>query len=69
MSEPLSNDQMMILNRIGTLADKCDNIHAASKMPLPADVHLPIIRTSLLDMRDELRGIYEQISGENPWRT
>lgn len=66
---PLSNEQMMILNRIGNLADQCDNMNAAARMPLPADVHLPILRTGLLDMRDELRSIYESIAGENPWRT
>lgn len=56
-----------LAERIGTLADKCDNMHAASKMPLPADVHLPILRTSLLDLRDELRAIHVAMTGENPW--
>lgn len=56
-----------IADQIGRLADKCDNIHAAGNLPLPADVHLPIVRTSLLDMRDELRAMYVQLTGENPW--
>lgn len=56
-----------LAERIGKLADTCDNLHVASAMPLPADVHLPILRTNLLDLRDQLRSIHVDMTGRNPW--
>lgn len=56
-----------IAERVGKLADTCENLHVASAMPLPADVHLTILRTNLLDLRDQLRSIHIQLTGVNPW--
>jgi hypothetical protein len=65
MSERIPPDELA--ERIGRLADTCDNIHSASSLPLGTDVHLPILRTTLLDLRDELRQLHVAITGENPW--
>lgn len=64
MSE-LNTDQ--IAERIGTLADKCDNMHAASSMPLPAEAHLPILRSAMLDLRNDLRALHVAMTGDDPW--
>lgn len=56
-----------VAERIGLLADRCDNLHAASQLPLPAGQHLPILRVSLLELRDELRAMHIEITGDDPW--
>jgi hypothetical protein len=56
-----------IADRIGRLADTCDNIHSASLLPVGADFHLPILRSTLLDVRDELRQLHIAITGDDPW--
>lgn len=65
MSEQIPSEEWS--ETIGKLADTCDNLHVASGMPLPADVHLTILRTNLLDLRDQLRAIHVEMTGVNPW--
>lgn len=68
MSDHPSVSSDALAEQIGTLADKCDNMRAASSMPLPADVHLPILRSALLDLRNDLRALHVAITGDNPWQ-
>jgi hypothetical protein len=67
MSAELPTSDAMA-ERIGTLANKCDNMYAASSMPLSAEVHLPILRRALLDLRNDLRALHVAITGDNPWQ-
>lgn len=55
------------IERVGELADKIDNLLHAMQLPLGADFHLAQIRTQFPVMRDELRAIYTELSGANPW--
>jgi len=56
-----------IAERIGKMSDRTDNLYYASRMPLPAEAHKKILQGALQDIRDDLRKLYVEITGENPW--
>jgi len=62
----ISRDQ---LDAIGELSDKADNFHCASELPLPAAVHAEQLADGMKDIRDALRTLYRDITGEDPWST
>lgn len=70
--EPEPTPQMTLtpdqLDRLGRLADKADNFSHAAKMPLPDSVHKTCLLEGMGDIRNELRAIYVEASGENPWK-
>lgn len=53
--------------RIGLLADRVSNLLGAMKLPMPPQMHLDQLRKSLPELRDELRQLYADATGENPW--
>lgn len=56
-----------VMDRIGRLADKADNFAHAGTLPLPARVHAEALRLGMEDIREELRAIFTDVTGENPW--
>ena len=66
MMKPLTYDQ---LDDLGRLSDKADNFyHAGALMPgLSAETHREALTNGMLDIRNELRRLYKEISGEDPW--
>jgi hypothetical protein len=60
----LNDDQ---LDRLGQISDTADNCLAASNLPVSTAIHLEGMREALKKIRDEIRGIYLEASGENPW--
>lgn len=58
---------MIDIEEIGELADKADNHVAASKLPMPAAIHVGCLVGGLEEIRDKLREYYVQQTGENPW--
>jgi hypothetical protein len=56
------------VNDIAELADKCDNILAATKIPMPQGFHLDRVRSFLLEASNELKRFYAEHSGEDPWQ-
>lgn len=53
--------------RIGKLADTCDNLSAALDMPLPFHIHKQALKESLESMRNDLRAVSVEMTGDNPW--
>lgn len=55
------------IEQIGILSDKADNLIGASNLPVSDRIHIEGMRGGLEDLRDDLRKIYLQVTGENPW--
>jgi hypothetical protein len=54
--------------RLGRLADKCDNlVHSAQLFHLPDKIHKEQLAAAMAEIRDELRAIYTDETGDNPW--
>lgn len=56
-----------VMERIGQLSDKADNYHGASRLPFSPRIHLDALSGGMLEIRDELRAIFIEVTGENPW--
>lgn len=52
---------------IGRIADTADNLLGAEELPMPESVAKPARKSSLRGLRDELRRIHFEATGENPW--
>lgn len=52
---------------LGYVADKADNLIHASMLPMTAQFHVEQLRAGLEDIRNQLRGLYVDIVGDNPW--
>lgn len=55
------------LDRLGRTSDKADNFTHAVKLPLPDSLHKQQLAEGMQKIRDELRALYVEVSGENPW--
>jgi hypothetical protein len=53
---------------LGKAADTLDNLIAAMELPLPPEMHLSALKSSLPRLRDTLRDIYCTKTGDNPWK-
>lgn len=56
-----------VFERLGVLSDRADNYWHAVMLPLPAAVHADQLRAGMAYIRDELREIFREATGENPW--
>lgn len=61
----MNNDELG--ERIGKLADKVDNYLAATRIPIPAKVHLEQLQIGLREVSDELKAIHEDMTGRKLW--
>ncbi len=61
MNDPITFDDL------GELADKCDNLVAASQLPLPPSMHIEQLRDGLVGIATMLKRYHIQETGENPW--
>lgn len=55
------------LEKLGQLIDRLDNLMMASKLPLPATLHLEGILPALPEIRAEIMEVYTDEGGENVW--
>lgn len=55
------------IEAIGQLADRADNFAAAVKLPLPPKVHADQLAEGMREISRELKRIYVEVTGENPW--
>jgi hypothetical protein len=57
-----------VMERIGELADTADNFWHASRLPtLDPAIHAAALSEGLKTLRDELRAIFTEVTGHNPW--
>ena len=70
-ASPLSAEAptMKHAEELGKAADTVDNLCAAMSMPMAPQLHLIALKQSLPALRDVLRLIYVNETGENPWST
>lgn len=55
------------VSRIGDLADKADNLLAATVLPVPDSLHIQGLKGGMRQIKEELRDCYRALSGEDPW--
>lgn len=60
-------NEVFTIERIGELADSCDNYLALDTPFMPRHLLLDGMKTGLKEVRDVLRGIYIEATGDNPW--
>lgn len=52
---------------LGHIIDSLDNLAHALTMPIPDSMHVECLRQSLPEKVLELKKIFVEITGENPW--
>lgn len=55
------------LEKLGLLIDSLDNLAHALKLALPPQVHVEQIGVALPEKVKELKEVFVEITGENPW--
>jgi hypothetical protein len=55
------------MEEVASLADRVDNLRAASFLPLPPAMHMEQLRGGLREIRNELRAIVRRETGDDPW--
>ncbi len=55
------------LDDLGKIADKADNYIVATQMQLPASLHIEALKGGMESISEEIKKLYEAVSGENPW--
>lgn len=57
----------MDIDEIGELADKADNLIAATNIPLRPEMHVSCLKDGLKEISEALKQYYIEQTGENPW--
>lgn len=52
---------------IGLLSDQLDNALHAARLPLPPAIHIEGMTAIISNVRDRLRALVIQSTGEDPW--
>lgn len=55
------------LEKLGRIIDGIDNLAHALQLPLPDNMHIECLRSSLPEKVEELKKVFIEISGNNPW--
>ena len=53
--------------KLGQLIDSIDNLSHGLNLPMPASFHVEQLKKILPDKVKELKEVYIEITGENPW--
>lgn len=57
-----------VMDRIGRLSDKADNYYHATMLPgLSPRIHIDALTGGMQQIRDELREIFKDVTGDDPW--
>ncbi|MEF3066343.1 hypothetical protein [Pandoraea apista] len=59
----------MNFESIGEIADRVDNLIAAEGIPMPEAIAKQARTQALTGVRDELRSLYIELTGDDPWST
>ncbi len=52
---------------LGQIIDSIDSLTCGLSIPMPAEIHLQALRSSLPEKVEELKKAFIEITGENPW--
>lgn len=55
------------LEKLGHLVDRIDNLVHAGAIPMPDKLRVTALAEALPDLHSELKTLYVEISGEDPW--
>ena len=55
------------IDRIGRLVDTADNYLALDKLNMPIEMKLDAFKTGLRELSRDLKALYVELAGENPW--
>lgn len=58
---------MKASEEFGDIIDRIDNLLGALELPMPAEFHVNQIKSELGEMSEDLKRIYIEEEGENPW--
>lgn len=53
--------------QLGVLIDELDNLAHGLNLPIPANIHVEALKSSLPEKVAKLKEIFIEIAGENPW--
>jgi len=56
------------LGKLAELIDSIENLTYSLNIPMPADFHVVQMKKVLPEKIEELKSVFTEISGENPWR-
>jgi hypothetical protein len=56
-----------LLEKIGDVIDQMDNYVAATELPMKTEFHLDMLKNGIIDWSEELKNIYQNISGDEVW--
>ena len=57
------------LEKLGRLADKADNYLQWAYNPAPDSLKIDAMKTGLAELSEELKALYIELGGSNPWQT
>lgn len=57
------------LEKLGLIADKADNFYHGSTIPMRDSIHKECLASGMNDISQELKELYTEISGNDPWST
>jgi hypothetical protein len=55
------------LEKVGILVDRLENLAAILQIPMNPLIHIDQMQKVLPELAEELKTIYKEESGENPW--
>lgn len=55
------------MEKLGLIVDKIENYAAALQLSVPAYIHMEQLREALPEIAKELKEVYINETGENPW--
>lgn len=58
---------MKASEEFGDIIDRIDNLLGALELPMPVEFHVNQIKSELGEMSEDLKRIYVEEEGENPW--
>lgn len=64
---PGRTDGGQVMPVIGELVDTCDNLLAFESAFMPQSIRVEAYVSGLRTIRDRLRALYIEATGENPW--
>lgn len=63
--KPFTDDQ---LEKLGALVGRVDNVIHAGVIPIPDRLRLRALSEFLPDLHAELKALYVEIAGDDPWK-